>query len=212
MLQIEVFDQHAREYDEWYEQFPAVFQSEVLAIREQLSKLPENITGIEVGLGTGRFANALGIKEGVEPAENMRAMAVKRGIEVMDARAESLPYKDVHFDFVLFVTISHLDKLPEALKEAHRVLKKGGSIFIGLIREDSPIGQAYQERRKNSTFYSQATFYRVPRVTEMLSDIGFKKFEYIQTLFDQPEDINKVQMPREGWEEGSFVVIKAVKK
>jgi ubiquinone/menaquinone biosynthesis C-methylase UbiE len=212
MLQIEVFDRHAKEYDDWYERYPAVFQSEVMAIREHLSKLPENIKGIEVGLGTGRFADALGIKEGIEPAENMRALAVKRGIEVMNAKAEKLPYKDVHFDFVLIVTICHLDKLPEALKEAYRVLKPGGSLLLGMIREDGPIGRAYQERRKNSTFYSQAKFYRIPRVTEMLSDIGFKKFEYNQTLFDSLEDIEKIQIPKEGWEEGSFVVIKATKK
>lgn len=56
-------------------------------------KLPENIKGIEVGLGTGKFAKVLGIKEGVEASNEMAAIALKRGIEVVTGRAENLPIK-----------------------------------------------------------------------------------------------------------------------
>ncbi len=212
MQQIEIFDQHTAEYEEWFKKYPAVFDSEVLAIREQLQKLPANLTGIEVGLGTGRFAEALGIHEGVEPAGNMRQMAMDKGIEVMDARAERLPYKSIHFDFVLFVTICHLDNVPDAFEEAYRVLKPGGSIIVGMIKADGPIGQEYEERRKRSTFYHQATFYEVRRINTILKEAGFKDLEYVQTLFGKLDDITKVQAPQEGWQEGSFVVIKATRK
>jgi hypothetical protein len=46
--------------------------------------LPEGGTGIEIGVGTGRFAAPLGIKVGVEPARAMGEIARReRGIEVV---------------------------------------------------------------------------------------------------------------------------------
>src|SRR5579872_7109242 len=117
------FDEHVAEYEEWYSKYPLVFRSEVEAIRELLPK-GDNLYGMEVALGTGRFSEALGIKEGIEPSNNMRNLAIKRGIEVMDATAEALPYKDNKFDFVLMVfCISYFDNLHSAFKEAQRVLK-----------------------------------------------------------------------------------------
>ena len=71
MVQVEKFNKYVDEYEQWYEVYPEVYQSEIIAIEEQLRKLPENIRGIEVGLGTGRFAQPLGIKEGIEPSEEM---------------------------------------------------------------------------------------------------------------------------------------------
>jgi hypothetical protein len=70
------FDTHVSEYEEWFDEYPAVFKSEVEALREMMPE-GDKLTGIEVGLGTGRFSEALGIKEGVEPSENMRALAIK---------------------------------------------------------------------------------------------------------------------------------------
>ena len=99
------FDQNVEAYEQWYEDYPEVFESELLAIKEQFQKLPENLHGIEVGLGTGRFSVPLGIKEGIEPSKEMAALAVKRGISVIDGYAEQLPFGDLKFDFVLFVTI-----------------------------------------------------------------------------------------------------------
>ena len=73
----------------------------------------------------------------------MRELAIKRGLDVMDGTAEHLPYKDLHFNFVLFVTICHLDNVNEALKEAYRVLKNYGSIIIAFIDKNSSLGEEY---------------------------------------------------------------------
>src|SRR5687767_5053332 len=100
MIKALPINEHVAEYEEWFEKYPFVFQSEVEAIRDLLPT-GNNISGIEVALGTGRFSKELGIKEGIEPAPNMRALALKRGIEVLPADAENLPYKDMRFDFVL---------------------------------------------------------------------------------------------------------------
>ncbi len=88
MLQITPFEKHVEEYEAWFDKHPAVFQSEIMAIRQQMRSLPENLTGLEVGTGTGRYAEALGIKEGVEPSEEMAKRAVRRGVEVINALRE----------------------------------------------------------------------------------------------------------------------------
>lgn len=212
MLQSDIFEKHVGDYEAWYDQHPEVYESEIFALRELLATLPENIRGIEVGLGTGRFSKPLGIKEGIEPAESMAARARARGIEVMDGLAENLPYADLQFDFVLFVTICHLRNLKMALMEAHRVLKHKGALIIAFLDKDRPIAQSYIEKRKRSTFYAHADFYTVSRLEAVLLETGFRDLEYRQTLFGNLDEIKEVQLPRPGHGEGSFVVVKALKK
>lgn len=212
MAQTKIFDQHVEVYDKWYDDYAEVYQSELSAIREQLTKLPENIRGIEVGLGTGRFALPLGIKEGVEPSSEMAEKAINRGIEVIEGFAEQLPYGDLQFDFVLFVTICHLDNIKEALKNAHRVLKHKGAIIIGFLDKDQNIAKQYIEKRHRSTFYAKANFYTIDRIQALLKEAGFKDLEFNQTLFGNLDEIKKVQIPKIGYGEGSFVVVKATKK
>lgn len=212
MLQIDPFVKHVEEYDRWYDQHTAVYESELLAIKQQMLKLPQNIHGIEVGLGTGRFSAELGIKEGIEPVQDMAELAAKRGVEIMKGTAERLPYRDLHFDFVLFVTICHLDNVITAFKETCRVLKKGGAIIVGFLDKDQAIPQSYEAKRADSHFYKHATFYSVRRVSDMLKKAGFKDPEYIQTLFGNLNEITELQAPEEGFGKGSFVVVKAIKK
>ena len=212
MIKTDVFSEHVEAYEAWYEKYPMVYQSELAAIKEQLFKLPQNIKGIEVGLGTGRFAQPLGIKEGIEPSTEMAKIAMKRGVEIMEGVAERLPYSDLHFDFVLFVTICHLKDIKAAFAQAHRVLKHGGSIIIGFLDKDQSIARQYEEKRDRSNFFKHASFYPVNRIEKLLKEAGFKNFEYNQTLFDALDEINEVQPPLKGFGKGSFVVVKAVKK
>jgi len=205
------FNEHVSEYEEWFEKYPFVFQSEVEAIRE-LIPTEDNIYGIEVGLGTGRFARELGIMEGVEPSANMRALALERGIEVRAGEAEHLPYKDMHYDVVLMVfCISYLDDMQAAFTEARRVLKNGGILIAGFIDKDSIIGKEYERRKPFSVFYKQANFYSPERIIDELKKAGFKKQQYSQTLFQALDDIKELEPSRPGYGDGSFVLIKAIK-
>ena len=206
------FDTHVAEYDEWFEEHPYVFESEVEAIR-QMIPAGEQLRGIEVGLGTGQFARALGIKEGIEPSDNMRAMAAARGIEVFDALAENLPYEDMRFDFVLIsCCVSYFNNLHAAFKEALRVLKKNGVLVIGFIDRERPIGQYYELHKPESTFYQQAKFYSVDKIIFELTNAGFKHFDFCQTLFKPLDEIKEFEPSKPGYGEGSFVVVQARKK
>lgn len=212
MVRLEIFENNVDEYESWYDKYPEVYMSEIQAIKEQLQKLPENIRGIEVGLGTGRFSEPLGIKEGIEPSAAMAQKAKKRGIEVMKGTAERLPYTDLTFDFVLFVTVCHFSNIVQALAEAHRVLKTDGAIIIGFLDKNQSIAEQYEEKRGRSKFYRDARFYSVRRIEKLLIESGFKELEFNQTLFGNINEINEVQLPKKGFGEGSFVVVKALKK
>jgi ubiquinone/menaquinone biosynthesis C-methylase UbiE len=208
---IKTFSRNIDSYEKWFDEHPAIVQSEVEAIRQLL---PEGEShGIEIGLGTGRIAQALGIKEGIEPCREMRELAAGRGIEVMDARAELIPFKDLHFDFVLITTsIHYIEDIPKALEEANRVLKRHAEIIIGMIAPESAFGKIYQEKRKQQSFYQHATFYKVPTIIQALRNANFKNIKIFQTLFGEPDTILEVQQMKEGMNNGSFILIKGEKK
>ena len=209
MKKIAPFEKHAKEYDAWFDENELVYLSELEAVK---SMLPDSGTGIEIGVGTGRFAAPLGIKLGLEPSKSMASLARKRGIEVVEGMAESLPFEDSSFDFVLMVTvICFLDDVGKALSEAYRVLKPGGCIIIAFIDKNSPIGKMYEHRKNEDVFYKEATFYSVDEVSDLLQQAGFKNLSFCQTVFQEEAKPGEVQKPQPGYGKGSFVVVRAEK-
>lgn len=209
MPRTEPFDRYASRYEDWFERNQFAYESELRAIREQL---PKSGNGIEIGVGSGRFAVPLGIKIGVEPSRKMRENAQKKGIEVIDGVSEKLPFDDSQFDFALMVTtICFVDDIESSLKEAYRVLKLGGSLIIGFVDRESLIGKLYQRYKEKSVFYRIATFYSVDEVIYYLKKAGFKDFNFTQTIFHDLAEIRDIEPIKEGYGEGSFVVIRAIK-
>ncbi len=209
MPKIEPFERYAGRYEEWFERNRFAYESELLAIR---TLLPESGEGIEIGAGSARFAAPLGIKVGVEPSGKMGELARDRGIEVVNGVAEALSFANSTFDFALMVTtICFLDNVEAAFREAARVLKPDGCLLIGFIDKDSPIGKLYQQHKEDSVFYKLANFYSVDEVILHLKRAGFKRFKFTQTIFHTLLKIREVEPLKEGYGEGSFVVIKGVK-
>jgi SAM-dependent methyltransferase len=209
MQKVEPFEKYAKEYEDWFERNRFAYLSELQAIKSQLL---ENGYGLEIGVGSGRFAAPLGIKLGVEPSKKMGEIAKQRGIDVREGVAEYLPFDDAQFDFALMVTtICFLDDVETAFGEAYRVLKPDGCLINGFIDKDSPLGNLYQRHKKDSLFYRVATFYSVEEVISHLKKTGFKNFSFTQTIFNSLAEIRDVEPIKDGYGEGSFIVIKARK-
>jgi ubiquinone/menaquinone biosynthesis C-methylase UbiE len=207
MAKTELFEKNLEHYEQWFLDNPLAYVSEIKAIQ---TLLPKSGEGVEIGVGSGRFAAPLKIRYGVEPAGNMAALARKRGVEVIEGAAERLPFDDERFDFALMVTtLCFVDDPHAALKEAHRVLRTGGALVIGFVDPERPIGKGYQKRKGESLFYREATLYPVSEVVEMMKGAGFVDFAFTQTLFRPLEEMTKeVEPVREGYGEGSFVAIR----
>ncbi|MGB9938619.1 class I SAM-dependent methyltransferase [Methanosarcina sp.] len=207
----ENFDRYAEEYDAWYEQNKPAYESELLALKVFLPENPEKLKALEIGAGTGRFASALGIGLGLEPAWTMARLAKQRGMEVVLGVAEFLPFKREQFDLVLIVTALAFFEYPnQALRETLRVLKPGGQILAGILDRDSPQGRR-AESGNESRFSSKAHFLSAAEVSRSLAELGFERLETCQTLFKQPEIIREIEIPKKGHGRGWFAVLSARK-
>lgn len=209
MARTEPFDKYLNEYEQWFEENHYVYLSEVDAVKHFI---PNDKKVIEIGIGTGRFALPLGITEGVEPSLVMRNFAVNKGLKVIEGVAEELPLTDNSYDFALMVTtICFVDDVEKSFREASRILKTGGSLVIGLVDKKSPLGKIYEDMKAQNKFYRFAVFYSIDEVINHLNNIGFKDLKIVQTVFGEMSEIKNVQEFKEGYGEGGFVVIKAVK-
>jgi len=204
------FDRFTREYDLWFDTHPLAYQSELEAIRRFI---PAAGSGVEVGVGTGRFAARLGIGIGVEPSEPMAAMARSAGLKVIRANGEELPFKNGSFDFILLANVICFVFQPLVLlKEASRILRPTGRIILAFIDRESELGKKYESRKASSRFYKNATFYSPSRVIEFLHKAGFHDFEACQTLFTNPLEMAAPDPVLDCYGQGSYVVLKELKK
>lgn len=210
MEKTQPFETRYELYDAWFDKNRILYESELRAVK---SLLPPEGNRVEVGVGSGRFASKLGIKEGVEPAAGIARLARARGIHVKQGTAEALPLPDAYYDAVLLVTtLCFVDDVEKTLAEADRVLKPGGCVVLSFIPKDSPFGRLYERRKEEDEFFQVATFYTKQEVFDALKKAGFAIDRTAQTLTSPPEMANeKVEEPSPGHDRGSFIVVRAVK-
>ena len=209
MVKSEVFEKFALEYDQWFEHHAVEYEQELIAIRDLLPKVGK---GIEIGAGTGRFTQPLGISLGIEPSKTMREIAIGRGVNVIAGTAESIPVGDGLYDYALMVTtVCFLDTPEIAFREVHRILKADGFIIVGLIDRDSKLGKEYEENKNESKFYRDANFHSVNEVQKDLKKAGFSNIEYVQAILPGDADGNYEPKVKQGYGEGSFVVLRGQK-
>ena len=210
MPKISPFEKYVQQYEEWFVENRWVYEAELRAVK---AMLPAKGHGVEIGVGTGRFAEPLGIKIGVEPSKRMREIAQKRGIQVLGGVAEELPFDDSEFDFVLMVTtVCFVDDINRALLEAHRVLSHEGILIIGFVDRNSMVGQTYLSRQNENVFYKEATFFSVDELVKIMDQSGFIDLTFKQTIFQTLSETTRDEPVKSGHGEGSFVVIRGRKE
>ena len=198
-----LFDRYFKAYDAWYDKNQFAYLSELEALKKVM---PKTGRGLEIGVGTGRFAVPLEITMGIDPSHNMLEIAGQRGVNTCWGVGEDLPFLDHAFDYVvIIITLCFVDDPRKVLQEAIRVLEKEGRLVIGIIDKDSFLGRFYQT--KKSAFYKKARFFTVKELTDLLKAVGFNEFSYYQTLFQLPYEMTSIDRPRKGSGNGGFVVI-----
>ena len=208
------FDDLAQEYDAWFDkQGSLIFSTEVQAFRELLPTLPK--PWLEIGVGSGRFAQALGIETGIDPSIKLIEIARRRGINAfLGLGAETLLDKESFGTVFLIVTLCFLDSPLEVLEETSRILMPGGKLVLGLVLKESPWGQYYQAKKaQGHRFYNFATFYKYDEALKLLEPVGFSIDKVVSTLFQQPGKVEHVEEPKEGYfPDAGFTIMVAGKR
>jgi len=67
LISVRLFDRNWEKYENWFERHKNSYSSELKALK----KAKPDGFGLEVGVGSGRFAFPLGVKLGIDPSKNM---------------------------------------------------------------------------------------------------------------------------------------------
>lgn len=202
------FDKFWRSYDAWYDGHPLLYQSELEAVRKVI---PDGL-GLEIGIGTGRFAGPLEVRVGLDPAMNMLRLAQKRCASVVQATGEWLPFKCGAFHFILIVlTLCFVQRPDLVLRESVRALKKGGALIVAIISKTSSWGEFYTKKKRTNVWSSAARFYSAKDIIKLLAENGLCLTSVYQTLCFPPSSAAEFEEPREGYDQGGFLVFRAVK-
>ena len=203
---VEHFQRTAASYDAWYDTHPALYRTELAALRRAV---PRRGRGLEIGVGTGRFASALSVRYGLDPSPGMLGLARSRGIRAVQGFGEALPFKPASFDFILIAfVIEFVDDVRGFLGEAAKVLRPSGTLVIGVIDRDSAWGRYFHSSSRARRFFHPPS---PPELVGILESVGLKFRASWQTLFGPPPDLRREERPRPGFGQGGFVVFKARK-
>jgi ubiquinone/menaquinone biosynthesis C-methylase UbiE len=199
------FETLAGAYDAWFDAHPALYESELQAVR---AVLPEK-TGVwvEIGVGTGRFASRLGIGMGVEPAAAMAKLARRRGIRVLAGTAEDIPLDDASVQAAfLITTLCFVRDVDRSFSEIRRILVRGGTVVVAFLPRESALGRRILEDGGGDPFFREARLLSAAEVVAAMTSAGFRVERIVQTLTD-PAGVERVEAPSDGFGRGSFVVI-----
>ena len=170
-----VFEDFAADYDRWFDDHAEVYHAQLRLLGRAV---PSQRHGLEIGVGSGRFAAPLDICYGIDPAIPLAKMAKCRGVEVAIGVGEHLPYRSGSFDYAVMMTvICFLDDMEEVLREVFRVLAPSGIIVLGFIERDGEIFRHYRAEPEKGRFLRHARFYTPDEIIQKLHDAGFSKVE-----------------------------------
>lgn len=166
---------------------------------------------LDVGCGTGnmvKFLNQKGFKaSGCDPSSEAIKIAQKMNIanSIKKASASNLPYKTESFDLITSISvIEHLNKkeAKEFLKEAIRVLKPDGYIFIITPNFSSPFRYLLGKKWFAYQDPTHINFFTKQKISNELKKAGFKNISFRhKTAYNVPFDwylpspLRKLPMP-----------------
>jgi ubiquinone/menaquinone biosynthesis C-methylase UbiE len=132
------YDRLSRRYDRRW----AGYVRRTADLLEHHARIAPGERVLDVGCGTGAFLERLMVATteryaaGVDVSPAMLAEARRRlsdypHVDLLEARAEALPFEDGTFDVVVSASVLHYTERPrDALTEAGRVLRAGGRLVL----------------------------------------------------------------------------------
>jgi ubiquinone/menaquinone biosynthesis C-methylase UbiE len=207
----DIFDSITEEYDSWYdsEKGKPLYESELHCLRSLMEDCLPPV--LEVGVGTGRFAQWFPGAIGIDPAPNALRYAQRRGVRVVQAAGEQLPFRNETFGCVFIVfTLCFVQDPLAVLREAKRVLKGGGRSVIGFINRNSSWGALYEEKKQHGhPIYARARFYSIEDVEKMFGQSGLVISKVKSTLLQRPDQKPVFEKSVDGFvERAGFLCIK----
>ncbi|MFW5851802.1 MAG: class I SAM-dependent methyltransferase [Bacteroidota bacterium] len=160
----------------------------IISELEQIIPVHDNL--LEVGCGTGHWTAFFVEKgyrvTGVDSSQSMLAVAQKKNIaaDFVLAASEQLPFEDETFSVVVSITmLEFVANKNSAIKEMHRVLKKGGRMIIGGLYSHSILG----ENKDSDSVFKHAHLFDEKDLYSLFSEFKILKMRegvYINEEFE----------------------------
>jgi SAM-dependent methyltransferase len=132
---------------------------------------------LDLGCGEGRLGRFLGARgyriAGVDASPSMVRLAVSHdtAAPAVLADAAALPFGDETFDLVVaYMSLHDMDRMPEAVAEAGRVLEPGGRLVLAIPHPISSAG-SFQSRDAAAPFVITGS-YLAAAPADWVSDVG----------------------------------------
>lgn len=190
---IEAFNAVAGFYDDWYDhpQGKQVFEAEKNAVNHMI---PQQGLGVEIGAGTGVFAESLTTEHRtvicIDPSAEMLRNAKKRDLPCILGFGDYLPLRKALIDFSYMITVLEFLNEPNRLFREIKYNSKENHVFSVLfINTESSWGDLYRDiGAKGDTVFQHAKLYSLETVSMMLKEVGYKISDAKGTLNSAPTD------------------------
>lgn len=214
---VNAFDQVAGFYDDWYShpQGRQVFKAELTALESFIS---DSGLGLEVGAGTGVFAESLTGEERkiicLDPSGAMLAKAKERKMPAIMGVGEHIPITEGVVGFAYMVTTLEFLEYPVvALNQVREIIKKDAPLIIMFINADSSWGSLYRQiGAKGDPVFKHARLRTFQEVNEMLAEAGYVIQECVGTLTTGPEELDVGDELKEPGPETGVIVVRALQE
>jgi ubiquinone/menaquinone biosynthesis C-methylase UbiE len=162
---------------------------ELVALALGACSVPQGPVVVDLAAGTGKLSRELAPLAGrlvcVEPSAPMRSRLEREvpSAEVVDARTESLPFRDGFADVAFAAEAFHWFCSAEAVAEIARVVRAGGALVL-LWQRPADLGRlefpADTGTRKNA--YDDGTWREALDASPLFGDLETASAEHVQSL------------------------------
>ena len=212
---IEAFDTVAGVYDGWYDhpQGKQVFEAEKKAVEQMI---PRTGLGVEIGAGTGVFAESLtNIDRTIlclDPSVEMIKKAKKRKLPCLRGVGVPLPIRRDLLDFGYMVTVlEFLNDQVALFKEIKYNSKKNAELTILFINSDSTWGELYRNiGEKGDPIFKHATLFSLEQVSALFDKSGYSILDAKGTLNSDPANQEVDDRLIEPSSKSGVIIVKAI--